>query len=141
MSTGIPNGPKVVCKVLDYLSHSSYSEPSPPSGHVVGQLHLVMQPLGKTGQKWSWTDCFITYVQRFDFINKDTTQLHILKRTKRATGQRLGNVIPLSQVQAFAHLIPCFGPTADTRLTVYNLFEHSSEFYLNKYFDKTCTSH
>ena len=95
-----------------------------------------MRPLGKTGQKWSWTDRFITYVQRFDFVNKDATQLHILKRAKRATGQRLGDVIPLSQVRAFAHLIPRFGPTADTRLTAYNSFEHSSEFYLNKYFDK-----
>ena len=46
-----------------------------------------MRPLGKTGQKWSWTDRFITYVQRFDFVNKDATQLHILKHAKRATGQ------------------------------------------------------
>ncbi|KIO02103.1 hypothetical protein M404DRAFT_28061 [Pisolithus tinctorius Marx 270] len=66
---------------------------------------------------------------------EDVTHLRILRRTKRANGQHLGNVIPLSQVRAFAHLIPRFGQTADNRLTAYNSFKHSSEFYLNKYFD------
>ncbi|KAF8425727.1 hypothetical protein L210DRAFT_3421137 [Boletus edulis BED1] len=105
-------------------------------GHIVGQFRLVMRPLGKTGEKWPWTDRFIAYVQRFDIGAEDVTQLPILKRAKRASGERLGDVVPLSQVRVFAHLIPRFGATADTRLTAYNSFEHSTEFYLNKYFDK-----
>ncbi|KAF8425394.1 hypothetical protein L210DRAFT_3653181 [Boletus edulis BED1] len=105
-------------------------------GHIVSQFRLVMRPLGKTGEKWPWTNRFIAYVQRFDIGAEDVTQLPILKRAKRASGERLGDVVPLSQVRAFAHLIPRFGATADTRLTAYNSFEHSTEFYLNKYFDK-----
>lgn len=96
-----------------------------------------MRPLGKTGERCPWTDRFLVYIQHFDItVAEDATQLHVLKRAKRATGQRLGDVTPLSQVRAFAHLIPRFGPSADSRLTACNSFEHSTEFYLNKYFDK-----
>jgi len=51
-------------------------------------------------------------------------------------GQRLGGVIPVSQIRAYANLIPRFGQCADARLTASNSFEHSREFFLNKYFDK-----
>lgn len=95
-----------------------------------------MRPLGKTGERWPWADRFIVYVQRFDMVAGDITQLPILKRAKRVSDHRLGDVVPLSQVRAFAHLIPRFGLIADTRLTPYNSFEHSTEFYLNTYFDK-----
>ncbi|KIO08001.1 hypothetical protein M404DRAFT_135310 [Pisolithus tinctorius Marx 270] len=105
-------------------------------GHVVGQLHLLMCPFGKRGVRWSWTDHFLVYIQCFDIAAEDVTHLHILRCAKRANGQCLGDVILLSQVQAFAHLIPRFGQTADNRLMAYNSFEHSSKFYLNKYFDK-----
>ena len=67
---------------------------------------------------------------------EDVSQLPILKCAKWAFGQWLGAVIPFSQVQAFAKLIPHFGPTADMRLTAYNSFEHSTKFYFNKYFNK-----
>ncbi|KAI5988871.1 hypothetical protein F5J12DRAFT_907673 [Pisolithus orientalis] len=94
-------------------------------GHVVGQLCLLMHPFGKRGVRWSWTDHFLVYIQHFDIAAED-----------RVNGQHLGNVILLSQVQAFAHLIPCFGQTADNQLMAYNSFKHSTEFYLNKYFNK-----
>lgn len=96
-----------------------------------------MRPLGKTGAEWPWEDKFLVYVERFDSFGSDAaSQLQILKCAKRTNGQRIGDVVPLSQVQAFAHLIPRFGPSADSWLTAYNSFEHSTEFYLNKYFDK-----
>jgi hypothetical protein len=95
-----------------------------------------MRPLGKTGERWPWIDRFIAYVQHFDIVAEDATQLPVLKRARCTTGQRLGDVVPLNQVRAFAHLIPRFGTAADTRLTAYNSFEHSTEYYLNKYFDK-----
>ncbi|KAN0088659.1 hypothetical protein V8E55_005716 [Tylopilus felleus] len=43
-----------------------------------------MHPLNKTGKKWPWTDRFIAYVQYFDIIAKDITQLPILKHAKQA---------------------------------------------------------
>ena len=64
------------------------------------------------------------------------TQLHILKTALRSSGQRLGDVIPVSQIRAYANLIPHFGQRADAHLTASNSFEHSREFFLNKYFDK-----
>ncbi|KAG9308376.1 hypothetical protein JVU11DRAFT_11964 [Chiua virens] len=67
------------------------------------------------GTKWSWNDHFLVYIQCFDIIAKDTTQLHVLKCAKCATGQ----------MHAFSHLIPHFGQTADTRLMTSNSLEHS----------------
>ena len=64
------------------------------------------------------------------------TQLHVLKRALRLGGQQLGDIIPVSQIRAYANLILCFGQHADARLTAFNSFEHSWEFFLNKYFDK-----
>ncbi|KIM61614.1 hypothetical protein SCLCIDRAFT_121795, partial [Scleroderma citrinum Foug A] len=48
----------------------------------------------------------------------------------------LGDIIPLSQLHTFVHLIPRFGQTTDCQLTQYNSMELLNEFYLNKYFDK-----
>ena len=96
-----------------------------------------MRPLGTTGAHWPWEDKFLVYVQRFDVCGEDAaSQLPILKHAKRANGQRIGDVVPLSQLQAFAHLIPRYGALADSRLTAQNSFEHSTEFFLNRYFDK-----
>lgn len=131
------NDMKVAWKICHIFGWSPpQSEPCWFSGHIVGQFHLVMHPLNKTGKKWPWTDRFIAYVQYFDIIAKDITQLPILKHAKQAFCEWLGDAIPLSQVWAFAHLISRFGPTADTRLTAYNSVEHLTEFYLNKYFNK-----
>ena len=73
-----------------------------------------MRPLGETGIHWPWEDKFLVYVQRFDICGKDAaSQLKILKHAKQTNGQCLGDIIPLCQVQAFAHLIPCYGASAD----------------------------
>ncbi|KAG2737513.1 hypothetical protein P692DRAFT_20761563, partial [Suillus brevipes Sb2] len=108
------------------------------SGHTVAQIRLIMRPIGKSGTSWSWKDRFLSYVQRFD-ISHDrdaTTQLHVLKRSKRSNGVRMGDVIPLSQLRAPINLVPRFGATADKRLTVYNSMEHAAEFWLNEYWEK-----
>ncbi|KAG1841109.1 hypothetical protein DFJ58DRAFT_732561 [Suillus subalutaceus] len=108
------------------------------SGHTVAQIRLIMRPIGKSGTSWSWKDQFLSYVQRFD-ISHDrdaTTQLHVLKRSKRSNGVRMGDVIPLSQLRAPINLVPRFGATADKRLTVYNSMEHAAEFWLNEYWEK-----
>ncbi|KIM57296.1 hypothetical protein SCLCIDRAFT_28909 [Scleroderma citrinum Foug A] len=111
-------------------------------GHLVVQLHLIMQPLGKPHERWSWADRFLTYVQRFDIVlqadgyRDPSTQMHVLRRAIRSGGQHLGDVIPVSQLRAYANLVPCFGPRADSQLTSFNSSEHCCKFFLNKYFDK-----
>jgi len=101
-----------------------------------------MRPLGQPRERWPWADRFLCYMQCFDIVpqagaQRDlATQLHVLKRALRSSGQRLGDVIPVSQIRAYANLIPRFGQHADARLTASNSFKHSREFFLNKYFDK-----
>ncbi|KAI6003153.1 hypothetical protein EDD15DRAFT_2385610 [Pisolithus albus] len=97
---------------------------------------------GLQGLPWPWGDRFLSYVQRFDIVPQagalrdPSTQVHILKRAMRSNGQRLGDVIAVSRIRAYANLIPRFGQCADARLTSFNSFEHCREFLLNKYFDK-----
>lgn len=101
-----------------------------------------MRPLGKPNELWPWADRFLTYVQRFDTVaqptgNRDpSTQMHVIKRATRSRGERLGDIISLTQIQAYANIIPRFGEHADSRLTSKNALEHSREFFLNKFFDK-----
>jgi hypothetical protein len=94
---------------------------------------------------------FLAYVQRFDFVMPSAsstptpqkgprpdhaTQMLVLKRSTRADGTRMGDVIPLSHLRTPAHLIPRFSNAADTRLTKESCLEYSKEFFLNKFFDK-----
>ena len=101
-----------------------------------------MRLLGQPREQWSWVDRFLCYVQHFDIVPQagtqrdPATQLHVLRRALHSGGQRLGDIIPVSQIRAYANLIPCFGQRADAWLTAFNSFEHSWEFFLNKYFDK-----
>ena len=101
-----------------------------------------MRLLGQPREQWSWVDHFLCYVQHFDIVPQagaqrdPATQLHVLRRALRSGGQRLGDIIPVSQIRAYANLILRFGQRADARLTAFNSFEHSREFFLNKYFDK-----
>jgi hypothetical protein len=98
-------------------------------------------------------DRFLAYARRFDIIpqiNKNISgsstvrglypepksSLYILKRARRANGELIGDILPLQQVRALVDLTPCFGDVADRRLTKYNSSTYSSEFRLNKYFDK-----
>ena len=108
------------------------------AGHSVAQLRLLMRPIGKSGTPWSWEDQFIAYLQRFDISSEldPTTQLHVLRRSKRSNGSRMGDIIPVSQLRSPVHLVPRFGATADTRFTAYNSMEHASEFWLNYFWDK-----
>jgi hypothetical protein len=62
--------------------------------------------------------------------------MYILKRSTRSDGSRVGDIVPITQLQAFVHLVPRFGQKADIRLTKENCMEYSSEFWLNKYFEK-----
>ncbi|KAG1876909.1 hypothetical protein C8R48DRAFT_768476 [Suillus tomentosus] len=109
------------------------------SCHTVTQIRLIMWPIGKSGTQWSWQDRFLTYVQRFDLSNdRDAnTQLHLLKRAKHSNGDRMGDIIPLSQLRAPVNLVPRFGVVADKRLTAHNSMEHAAEFWLNEFWEKS----
>jgi len=59
-----------------------------------------------------------------------------MKRSTRANGSRLGDVIPLLQARIPAPLVPRYGVQADPKLTSKNSLEYSTEFYLNRFFNK-----
>ena len=120
-------------------------------GHLVAQLKLIMRivpPKEFTPKPIS--DVFLTYLQRFDIVPQvnpkfssrsglfpePASAMFVLRRAARAGGAPLGDVIPLTQVRAFADLVPRFGSKADARLTKQTSSAYSSEFWLNKYFDK-----
>ncbi|KAG1881763.1 hypothetical protein C8R48DRAFT_550766, partial [Suillus tomentosus] len=134
-----PNNPWTLGRYDTSIFETDTSHTWPNSGHTVAQIRLIMRPIGKSSTQWSWKDQFLTYVQRFDILNDrdPTTQLHLLKRAKRSNGNRMGDVIPVSQMRAPINLIPRFGAIADVRLTAYNSMEHAAEFWLNEFWDKT----
>ena len=98
---------------------------------------------------WS-VNIFLTYAERFDIILHPTfygsttrgtcpdpvTGQYVVKRSTRANGTRLGDVVPLSQARIPAPLVPRYGVRADPKLTSRNSLEYSTEFYLNRFFDK-----
>lgn len=62
--------------------------------------------------------------------------MYILKRAKRLNGTIIGGIIPLSQIRALVDLVPRFGAEAHPHLTKANSLQYSTEFFLNKYFNK-----
>ena len=93
-------------------------------------------------------DSFLAYVQRFDIIPQlgvaaqgnsrtirpePSSRMFALKRSIRSDGNRLGDVIPVTQIRSPVQLVPRFGHEADPRLTMETSLEYSTEFWLNKY--------
>jgi hypothetical protein len=117
-----------------------------PIGHCVVQVRLVMHPVLPAGfSRFAGLDQFLTYVQRFDIVPQPgsitdqhdrVTQMFVLKRSLRSDRSRLGDIVPLSQLRAPVDVVPRFSGPADNRLSKVNTLEYSSEFLLNKYFDK-----
>ena len=125
------------------------------SGHRVAQLRLIFRPIPSSQSPLPPPDAdvFLSYVQRFDIIPQPnpilptssnqkgpypnpSTGMYLLKRARRSTGEIMGDVVPLSQLRTLINLVPRFGPVADSRLTMETSLEWSSEYWLNKYFDK-----
>jgi len=96
------------------------------------------------------TGVYLTYVERFQIVPQPTsygstsrgtcpdpvTGQYVVKRSTRANGSRLGDIIPLLQARIPAPLVPRYGVQADPKLTSKNSLEYSTEFYLNRFFDK-----
>jgi len=96
-----------------------------------------MCPILKKNLSGQLYDRFLTYVQCFDLVQHHIeTGMLLLKRATCASGERLGDIIPVSQLRSYINVLPRFGAVADPCLTECNSLEHSREFFLNKYFDK-----
>ena len=93
------------------------------------------------------TSRFLTYVRRYDIIPQRNgsqqgmypdpdTNLFLLKKATCSNGEVSGDIIPLDQLRSIADLAPRFGVKANPQLTNTNSTTFSTEFWLNKYFDK-----
>ncbi|KAH7918561.1 hypothetical protein BV22DRAFT_1024408 [Leucogyrophana mollusca] len=102
-------------------------------GHLVAHLRVIFRPI--TSLRHS--DTYLAYVERLNVASVDpATRMHILKRALRSNGERTGEVIPLTQIRSPAHLIPRFGRAANSHMTLQTSEEYSTEFFLNRYWDK-----
>ncbi|KAF8868601.1 hypothetical protein BD779DRAFT_1481169 [Infundibulicybe gibba] len=123
-------------------------------GHSVAQIRIIMHPILKPGfRSHPSLDKFLAYVQHFDIVPQTTrafpgtrtsrgrfpepsTGLYVLKRAKHANKVAKGSVICLDTVRAHIELTPWFGDKANPHLTKQTSAGYSSEFWLDKYFDK-----
>ena len=122
-------------------------------GHCVVQIRLIFRivhPPDSVVPLGSPTASFLAYVQRFDVIPQApssgsntrghvperATNMYVLKRSTRADGARLGDIVPLSHIRVAVDLVPRFMEAADSRLMKESSLEYSSEFLLNHFFDK-----
>jgi hypothetical protein len=93
---------------------------------------------------------FLAYVRRYDIVNQPNpentslrgiypepnTGLYLLRKSTRANGEWLGDIVPLDQIRALVDLTPRFGSKANRKLTYSSSIAYSREYWLNKYFDK-----
>ncbi|KAG1886158.1 hypothetical protein F4604DRAFT_1572394, partial [Suillus subluteus] len=106
-------------------------------GHHVCELQLIMRPVPWRGSQITWRDQYLCYVHSFKMGAVDpVSEMYVLKCAKHANGVPVGDIVPLSQLCAFIHIIPQLGRAADVRLTKANSAHYHSSFFLNKYFDK-----
>ncbi|KAH7905390.1 hypothetical protein BJ138DRAFT_1138293 [Hygrophoropsis aurantiaca] len=102
-------------------------------GHFVAHLRLIFRPINST----EYSNFYFAYVERLNVSSIDAvTGMHVLQRALRTNGDRVGDVIPLSQIRSPAHLIPRFGQKANIQLTKETSNQYSTSFFLNKYWNK-----
>ena len=95
------------------------------------------------------TSRFLAYVRRYDILPQQNglqrgmfpdpnTGLFLLKKATHSTGELAGDIIPLDQIQlrSMVDLAPRFGAKANAQLTNTTSMAYSTEFWLNKYFNK-----
>jgi hypothetical protein len=140
LSNGTPLGPGLGGK-------SFFSCPHPVltsfKGYDLTQIRLIFHPI------WS-INIYLAYAKRFEIIPQPIsygstsrgihpdpiTGQYIMKRSTRANGSRLGDIVPLLQARIPAPLVPRYGVQANSKLTAKNSLEYSTEFFLNHFFDK-----
>lgn len=94
------------------------------------------------------TGRFLVYARRYDILPQRTGSsqhgiypapnagLFLMKKATRSNGETAGDIIPLDQLRSIVDLAPRFGEKANPQLTATNSIAFSTEFWLNKYFDK-----
>ncbi len=141
----VKSGQKLASLVCSPTFSSWYIIWIPTTDHIIAELCLVFciipsaailpssTPLGNriTGR-------FLAYVRHFDSLSQPdaTTGLYLLKRARRSNGGLMGDIVPLDQIRALVDITPRFELRADLQLTKGSSSALSSEFWLNKYFDK-----
>jgi hypothetical protein len=113
----------------------------PTLGHAIAELCLVFRILPSAASTHlgdKITGRFLAYVRRFDSQPQPdtTTGLYLLKRARRSNGGLIGDIVPFNQIRALVDITPRFELRADPLLTKGSSSALSSEFWLNKYFDK-----
>ena len=140
LSNGTPPGPGLSGKITPLILFSTLTS---FEGYDLAQIRLIFHPI------WS-INVYLTYAERFEIIPQPAfhgstsrgvypdpiTGQYIVKCSTRANGSRLGDVIPLVQARIPAPLVPRYGVRADPKLTSRNSLEYSTEFYVNRFFDK-----
>ncbi|KAI6014893.1 hypothetical protein BKA83DRAFT_4061372, partial [Pisolithus microcarpus] len=105
-------------------------------GHAVAQLCLIFR-LYRSNTFLAYIQCFnATFPSSSSYTTDAAAGMHVLKRTIRSDGARVGKVIPLHHIRSPAHVIPRFGKEANLHLTHHNCYELSNDFWLNKYWNK-----
>ena len=122
-------------------------------GHVVVSLQLIFRIVTTQQRLIPGGDRFLTYVQRFDIVPQvnssvsrsnnlrgafpePSTSLYILRKGKCSNGRVIGDILPLDQIRVLADIVPRFGESANRTLTKNNSTAYSTEYWLNKYFNK-----
>ncbi|KAF8871276.1 hypothetical protein CPB84DRAFT_1818218 [Gymnopilus junonius] len=112
-------------------------------GHVVCDLRLIFRLISARSSidLLNITDCFLCYPDPGNPTlhgphPHPSSGLHALKHGKCTSGDIIGDVIPLDQLRALADVAPHLGAKADWCFTKENSLHYSTEFWLNKYFDK-----
>ena len=72
-------------------------------------------------------------------IQSHQSWMHLLKRTCRADGAIMGDIVPLVQLRTLVDLVLRFEKQTNRQLAKETVLEYSTEFWLNKYFEKELT--
>ena len=139
-SNGTPPGPGLEGNIPHL---PPFLKLTPFEGYDLAQIRLIFHPV------WS-INMYLMYAERFEIIPQPAaygstsrgtypdpiTGQYVIKCSTRANGSRLGDIIPLSQARIPTPLVPRYGVQADPKLTSRNSLEYSTEFYVNRLFDK-----
>ncbi|KAG1802390.1 uncharacterized protein BJ212DRAFT_1304861 [Suillus subaureus] len=100
-----PGWPKGRQDVAIFNVNSAHDWPEPGlMGHAVCELQLIMHPIPRRG---SHITCF-----KIGVVDP-VTKMHTLTCTKHVNGTLVGDIVPLTQIQAFISIIPKLGAAVD----------------------------
>jgi len=132
-----------------------YTTKSFLSGHIISDVCIIFRivpPSHRYSEENGWNvyNRFLAYVWRYDVVHQPnpenvsdrgiypepTTSFYLLKKAFRTNGEQIGDIVPVDQIRAWVDLVPRFGSKANPHLTSSTSNAYSTEFWLNKYFNK-----